>query len=150
MMRRETAYKLAGRRHLQGSTLEETHCSHVLRFAPAPAGQASRALAWLQEQPFLRAEAMRQDDALLVTYDLAHYSLLSIEQALAVQGFVLDDSLISRLKRSLTHFCEETQRRNAQSPQRLIKQSNQVYVKAWEHHPHGDHDETPPELREFK
>ena len=35
-------------------------------------------------------------------------------------------------------------------PQRLIKKSNEIYVKAWEHHAHGDHDDTPLELREDK
>ncbi|MDQ5915961.1 MAG: hypothetical protein QG584_1854, partial [Pseudomonadota bacterium] len=24
------------------------------------------------------------------------------------------------------------------------------YVHAWEQHPHGDHDDTPPEWREYK
>lgn len=150
MMRRETAYKLAGRKHQHADALADAQCEHVLRFASQPVGQAPAALEWLAAQPYLRVQATRQEDSLLLTYDLAHYCLKQLELALEEQGFVLDDSLISRLKRSLTHFCEETRRRNAASPQRLIKQSNQVYVKAWEHHPHGDHDETPPELREYK
>ncbi len=150
MMRRETAYKLAGRKHLHVDALAEAQCEHVLRFAAEPSGQAESALAWLAEQPYLRASPTRQGDAILLTYDLAHYCLRQVELMLEEQGYVLDDSLVSRLKRAMTHFCEETRRRNAGSPQRLIKQSNQVYVKAWEHHPHGDHDDTPPELREFK
>ncbi|MEN3113034.1 hypothetical protein ACFONG_16220 [Uliginosibacterium paludis] len=150
MMRRETAYKLAGRKHLQVDALAEAQCEHVLRFASEPPAQVIAALAWLHEQPFLRATPTRQADAVLLTYDLAHYCLRQIEMMLEEQGFILDDSLVSRLKRAMTHFCEETRRRNAGSPQRLIKQSNQVYVKAWEHHPHGDHDDTPPELREYK
>jgi len=35
-------------------------------------------------------------------------------------------------------------------PQRLIKQSHEVYVKAWGAHLHGDHDDTPQELRDYK
>jgi hypothetical protein len=150
MMRRETAYKLAGRKHLHENVLADALCEHVLRFAAEPMGQAGAALQWLHDQPHLNASLARNGDSIFLTYDLAHYSLKQIERRLEEQGFVLDDSLISRLKRSMTHFCEETRRRNAEAPQRLIKQSNQVYVKAWEHHPHGDHDDTPPELREYK
>ncbi|MDO6385517.1 hypothetical protein [Uliginosibacterium sp. 31-12] len=150
MMRRETAYKLAGRKHLHENALAEALCEHELRFAQYPEGQSARALLFLQNQPWLHVEPGVHAESLHVCYDLAHYSLRGIEQALEAEGFCLDDSLISRIKRSLTHFCEETRSRNATAPQRLIKQSNQVYVKAWEHHPHGDRDETPPELREFK
>lgn len=150
MMRRETAYKLAGRKHLHGNALQDAQCDHVLRFASTPSGQVGAALECLQQQPYLHAEAAPLENSILLTYDLAHYCLRQIEMMLEEQGFVLDDSLISRLKRSMTHFCEDTRRRNAESPQRLIKQSNQVYVKAWEQHPHGDHDDTPPELREYK
>lgn len=149
-MRRETAYKLAGRKHLHGNALADALCEHELRLAAAEAAQVEQALAFLQSLPYLQAEPSHHQGSLHVTYDLAHYSLRKIEAALEEQGFHLDDTLISRLKRSLTHYCEETRSRNATSPQRLIKQSNQVYVKAWEHHPHGDHDDTPPELREYK
>ncbi|MDQ7989428.1 MAG: hypothetical protein REI09_07310 [Candidatus Dactylopiibacterium sp.] len=147
MMRRETAYKLAGRKHLHDDVLALMECEHLLRFAPGTEARVAQALEWLRGQPHLMAEPSSQADTLRLVYDLAHHSLLQIEQALVEQGFALDDSLISRLKRSLTHFAEETRRRNATAPQRLIKQSNQVYVQAWEQHPHGDHDETPPELR---
>lgn len=150
MMRRETAYKLAGRKHMHGNVLADMQCEHVLRFAAEPRGQVEAALRWLGQQPHLNATPARYDDSIFLVYDLAHYSLRQIELMLEEQEFVLDDSLISRLKRAMTHFCEETRRRNAAAPQRLIKQSNQVYVKAWEHHPHGDHDDTPPELREYK
>jgi len=46
------------------------------------------------------------------------------------------------------YFCEETQMRNMRVPERLIKKSHLVYSKAWEHHPHGDRDDTPAELRQ--
>lgn len=149
-MRRETAYKLAGRKHLQGNALQDAHCQHELRLAAEPDGQREKALALLQEMPYLLVEPGHHANSLHITYDLAHYSLRQIEAELEARGLLLDESLMSRLKRSLTHFSEETRARNANSPQRLIKQSNQVYVKAWEHHPHGDRDETPPELREYK
>ena len=149
-MRRETAYKLAGRKHQHDNALDEAHCHHEMRFAAEPAGQSERALVVLQQLAYLRAEPSRNADTLSVRYELSHHSLRELEACLEEQGFVLDQSWVSRIRRSLAHFCEDTQTRNARSPQRLIKQSNQVYVKAWEHHPHGDHDDTPLELREIK
>jgi hypothetical protein len=65
-------------------------------------------------------------------------------------GFHLDSSLYSKLVRALVYFCEETQRHNLESPERLIKKSNEVYIKVYDQHPHGDHDDTPVELREYK
>ncbi|PAS95525.1 MAG: hypothetical protein BSR46_16880 [Candidatus Dactylopiibacterium carminicum] len=150
MMRRETAYKLAGRNHQHGDALADSVQHHDLRLAALPLGQRQTALRMLQDIPHLKAEASDHPCGIRLCYDLAHHHLAGIESLLESQGIRLDNSLVSRLKRSLVRFVEETQVRNASSPQRLIKQSNQVYVKAYEHHPHGDRDETPPELREFK
>lgn len=147
-MRRETAYKLAGRKHQHSDALAEQVQHHELRLATQLPGARDQALALLLEVPHLRAEPGEHPASLMLSYDLAHHSLTEIEALLQAAGLVLDDSLLSRLKRSIAHFVEETQARNASTPQRLIKQSNQVYVSAYAHHPHGDHDETPPELRE--
>lgn len=149
-MRRETAYKLAGRKHQHDNALDEAHCHHIMCFSAEPGGQAARALEALQQIAYLKAEPGRDADTLSVRYELSHHSLRELEACLAEQGFTLDQSWVSRIRRAFAHFCEDTQTRNASSPQRLIKQSNQVYVKAWEHHPHGDHDDTPVELREIK
>jgi hypothetical protein len=87
-------------------------------------------------------------DSLLIGYEIGEYSLEGLEAALVRQGFHLDNSVYSKVVRALVYFCEETQMRNMRVPERLIKKSHEVYSKAWEHHPHGDHDETPPELRQ--
>ena len=49
------------------------------------------------------------------------------------------------------HSCISARRPSATTcvaDERLIKQSNEVYIQAWDHHVHGDHDDTPLELRE--
>jgi hypothetical protein len=150
MMRREIAYKLAGRRHQHENVLDTVHSHGDLRFSADPPGQVERALAVLQAMPHLSARLAPHDGMISLSYELAHFSLRSIEEHLLAQGFHLDDSFVAKMLRSLTHFREETQMRNAAMPQRLIKQSNQVYVKAYEHHQHGDHDDTPMELRDIK
>ncbi len=53
--------------------------------------------------------------------------------------------------RALIYYVEETQLHNLDAPDRLLKKSqHEAYTHAWERHPHGDHDDTPPEWREYK
>ena len=89
-------------------------------------------------------------NSLSVWYEISDYTLQGIETALVERGFHLENSLYCKLVRAVVYYCEETQLRNLTQPERLIKKSNEVYVQAWEHHPHGDHDDTPPDLRDFK
>jgi hypothetical protein len=150
-MRRETAYKLAGRHHdhpaaASGGLIK----ARELRFRPLPPGQVEQAMRSLSMLKGLHVEPGKSALALMVRYSLVDYSLESLETALQDAGFHLDGALFVKLRRALIYFCEETQRHNLLSPERLIKQSNEVYVKVYDHHLHGDHDDTPPDLREFK
>lgn len=149
-MRRETAYKLAGRNHdhpVAGSGLDKRR---EIRFAKMPPGQVEQALHSLRMLKGVVVSAGERDLSLVVRYSVLDYSLEILEDALREAGFHLDNTLYSKLVRALVYFCEETQRHNLESPERLIKKSNEVYVKVYDQHPHGDHDDTPPELREYK
>ena len=120
----------------------------LLRFAKLGSGQVEQA-----RQLLAGLEGMEVSPAahgLKVRYEITDYTLEGIEKALVSQGFQLETSLYSKILRNLVYFCEETQLRNMRMPERLIKKSNEIYVKAWEHHAHGDHDDTPLELREDK
>jgi hypothetical protein len=149
-MRRETAYKLAGRQHdhpVSGAGIDK---ERELRFKALPPGQVDAAYRALRMLKGLHVERRTNPLALTVRYSVLEYSMESIENALREAGFALDNTLYMKLVRALVYFCEETQRHNLESPERLIKKSNEVYIQAWDHHPHGDHDDTPPELREYK
>lgn len=148
MMRRETAYKLAGRKHHHESELERELRLQEIRFYPIPTDQADKARLLLERMPGLGVSVGARASSINVRYDLGHYSLRAIEAHLEELGFHLDNSLFVKLRRAIVYFCEDTRCRNATEPQRLIKNSNEVYIKAYEHHPHGDHDDTPMELRE--
>lgn len=121
-----------------------------LRFSTLPENQTQRALILLRGLDGLSVERIEGRRALSVSYDLFDYTLEGLEEALMQEGFHLDNALFSKLMRALIRYCEQTQLHTLRSPQRLIKKSNEVYVKAWDHHLHGDHDDTPPELREYK
>ena len=149
-MRRETAYKLAGRRHdhpVAGAGIDK---QREIRFVSLPPGQAERALRSLRLLKGLRVRVGERPDSLVVSYSVLDHSLETLENGLREAGFHLDNSLYMRLMRTLVYFCEETQRHNLESPERLIKQSNEVYVTVYDQHPHGDHDDTPAEFREYK
>jgi hypothetical protein len=83
-----------------------------------------------------------------VWYEVTDHTMESLENALIAQGFHLENTLYCKMIRALVYFCEDTQLRNMRQPERLIKKSNEIYSKAWDHHPHGDHDDTPVELRQ--
>jgi len=149
-MRRETAYKLAGRHHektVPGTGLVKTR---ELRFKRIPSGQAEHAWRALRMLKDLHVERSVQELSLIVRYSVLDYSMEGIETGLREAGFVLDNSLYMKLVRALVYFTEETQRHNLLSPERLIKQSNEVYIQAWDKQAHGDHDDVPVELREYK
>ncbi|MEY3202161.1 MAG: hypothetical protein RIR70_1711 [Pseudomonadota bacterium] len=123
---------------------------HEIRFNRTPPEQVTKAAKLLSGLDGLLVSPGPGESSLTVEYSLTEYTLQGLESALAVQGFHLDGSIFAKIMRALVYFCEDTQLHNMRCPERLIKQSHEVYVKAWETHLHGDHDDTPPELREYK
>jgi hypothetical protein len=118
-----------------------------IRFTKLPPGQVERAWALLARLDGLDLAAGSLPTSIAVWYEIADHTLDELENALCHEGFHLENTLYAKLIRALVFYAEDTQLRNMRSPQRLIKKSHEVYSKAWEHHPHGDHDETPPDLR---
>lgn len=112
--------------------------------------QVEEARVLLASLPGLDVAPGTLPNGVSVWYDIADHCMEALEALLIDKGFHLENTLYCKLVRALVYFTEETQRRNLGQPERLIKKSHDVYSKAWEHHPHGDHDETPPELREYK
>lgn len=151
-MRRETAYKLAGRKHDNGAHHAASGVAKTrgIRFKDFPPGQAAQAWRSLAALRGVRVEAGPDELTLIVHYNVLDFTLQLLDEALMNGGFHLDRSLLTRLHRALIYYVEDTQVHNLRSPERLIKQSHEVYIQAYAHHLHGDRDETPPELREFK
>jgi hypothetical protein len=118
-----------------------------VRFAEVPLGQVERAWLLLERLKGLELAFGSAQYSISLTYEIEEHTLEGVETALRHEGFHLDSSLFAKLVRALVYYSEDTQLRNMHGPQRLIKKSHEVYSKAWEHHPHGDHDDTPPELR---
>jgi hypothetical protein len=118
-------------------------------FHDLPAGQAEHALVLLEGLEGLVATVGSDGSRLLVRYHICEYTLEGLETALASQGFHLDNSLMSKLKRALAYFSESVQRRNVAADEPDIK-SQQAFMKVYENHLHGDRDDTPEEWRGYK
>ncbi|MCD6705225.1 MAG: hypothetical protein LT080_02070 [Thiobacillus sp.] len=118
-------------------------------FHDLPPGQAEHALVLLEGLEGLVATVGSDGSRLLVRYHICEYTLEGLETALASQGFHLDNSLMSKLKRALAYFSESVQRRNVAADEPDIK-SQQAFMKVYENHLHGDCDDTPEEWRGYK
>ncbi len=131
----------------------DTVKQRVLAFRANPPGQAERAYRLLSGLDGLQVERGSQPKSLRITYSLLDYGLESLEQALVKEGFTLDDSALGQIGKKLTYYREEVEYHNLNipDPERYAKtRKSEIFVKAYEHHLHGDHDDTPPELREYK
>jgi len=122
-----------------------------IQFSKFPPGQVPEAADDLQRLDEVEVEAKHEKRALGVAYDLQNHTLKELDEHLVEKGYHLDNTLMTKLTRALIYYVEETQLHNIGAPERRLKRSSQqAYVTAWEHHPHGDHDDTPPEWREYK
>lgn len=129
----------------------ELEKERILVFSEEPGGQTDKAFRILKGLDNFHVEKLEQPASLLIRYSIEHYSLEALENALMREGFRLEGSFLDKLKKHLIHYCEDVQYHNLKTPEPRTKNNSQeIFVKAYEHHPHGNHDDTPKELREFK
>ena len=123
----------------------------TILFSKFPPGQVPEAADELGKMGGLDIKPRNEERAIDVAYDLHEHSLEELEGHLEHKGFHLDNTLMSKLMRALVYYIEETQLHNLEAPERIRgKSQSEAYTNAWERHPHGDHDDTPPEWRDYK
>lgn len=120
-------------------------------FSKFPPGQVPEAADDLKHLEEVEVALKVEKRAVAVDYELQQHTLQELEAHLEDKGYHLDNTLMSKLTRALIHYVEDTQLHNLGAPELRLKRSSQeAYVKAWEQRPHGDHDDTPPEWRDYK
>ena len=120
-------------------------------FAKFPPGQVPEAADDLQRIDEVEIQPKFEKRAVGVSYDVSVHTLRELDEHLIDRGYHLDNTLMSKMMRALIYYVEETQLHNLETPERPLKRSqSEAYTHAWERHPHGDHDDTPPEWREYK
>ena len=116
-----------------------------LRLASLPAGQGPLVMAWLGRLPGLE---MSQNGPLTLTirYAAGRYRMSELRQLLTDAGFHPDNSLWSRLRLALYDYSDQLARHNLAQPASR-SYSREAYARIYQQHLHGDHDDTPEELR---
>ena len=133
------------------SKAEEPLEYHDLFFAAEPAGQLERAQSLLSGLDKLHVATGTEPNSLRISYSLRDYSLEGLEAALKKAGFYFKENLLDKLGKKFIFYCEEVQYHNLNTPEHLTKSNTPViFAKLYENHPHGVHDDTPKELREYK
>lgn len=117
-------------------------------FSALPLEQASQAARLLNRIDGVESLVFASQNRIAVQYHIDQHTLLELETRLQEAGFHLDNSIMQKIKRALVHYCEEVHYDNQTIPEHNIK-SRDVYVRVWDNHPHGDHDDTPEELRRY-
>jgi len=127
----------------------ELNKERLLVFSAEPENQLVQAFILLSGLKNFYVEKGPLPDSLRIRYNIEHYSLEGLEKALIKEGFHFNYGLLSNLKRHLVHYCEDVQYHNLKTPEPRTKNNAQeVFVKAYEQHPHGDRDDTKPLSRQ--
>ena len=120
-------------------------------FSAEPPGQIARAYQLLSGLPGCKVEQVDTPYALRVSYNLRHYTLEGLENGLTDEGFHLDHSPLHSIARQIIYYCEDTLCHNLDIPVYPTKKNErEIFVRAYDHELHGDHDDTPPELRDYR
>ncbi len=129
----------------------ELQKERLLIFSDDPPNQLFQAYLLLIGLENFRVDIGPRPNSLSIRYSVQHYSLEALEKALSREGFRLEHSLLDKIRNQLIHYCEDVQYHNLKTPEPRTKNNAQeIFVKAYDLHPHGNHDDTPKELREFK
>ena len=127
----------------------DTERTRQLNFTRLPPGQAKEALLLLHDLPHLTVLNTVGDTGLLLRYELPYYTLEKIEFALLDQSFHLDNTLLAKLRRAIIYYYENIQCQNLTQPAQR-ERTRRIFAQVYEHHAHGDHDDTPPEWRDYR
>jgi hypothetical protein len=129
----------------------DLHKQRDIVFSTEPPGQIARAYQILSGLPNCKTEYSNTENALRVSYSLRHYTLEGLEEGLIKEGFQLNRSPLHSITRQVIYYCEDTTCHNLNIPSYPTKKNErEVFVKAYGHEPHGDRDDTPPELRDYR
>ena len=132
------------------SEAEELIKRRELRFChlhPDP-NQARSALLLLSDASGVIDITLADELCLYITYDVRYLTLDAIESVLTRLGYHLDNRLLTRMKRALYSYSEETQRANLGVSDNTDN-TTQVFVKRYTSNYHGCRDKRPDHWRKY-
>lgn len=121
---------------------------HEIILHPIPTGQSALAVQFLNDLPGVSALDIPPRHGLLVSYQLGEYTLCDLLTRLADAGFHIENGLFQKLHHALIFYSENVQLANQHIPALNCK-SREAFSHIYDHHLHGDRDDTPEELRRY-
>lgn len=129
----------------------ELQKTRELVFSDDPSCQVEQAYLLLSGMENMKVERGAHANSLIIHYSLEHYTHEGLEHALLKEGFHFKENLLDKFHKHLVHYCEDVQYHNLSTPEHPTKKNeSEVFAQVYEHHPHGNHDDTPKDLREYK
>lgn len=122
-----------------------------LRFChlhPDP-NQAQSALLLLADAEGIHEITLVDELCLFIAYDVRVLTLESIELILTTLGYHLDNRLLSRMRRALYKYSEDTQRDNLGVSADIAENTTQVFIRSYTSHYHGCRDKRPDHWRKY-
>lgn len=121
-----------------------------IRFCPLHPDphQARTVMLLLSDIDGVLAVHLAGNDRIQVSYDLSRLALKIIEEALIELGFHLDNSLLSKLLRALYYYSEEAQCANLGN-HGGDQHSVDIFIRRYQHLPHGCRDDRPEHWRRY-
>lgn len=126
----------------------ETTLKHreIIFATPHPdPNQAQSALVMLIDVEGIEQVTAISSTQLSISYDVTCVTLNIIEQALIELGYHLDNSLLSKMKRALYYYTEETLRTNLG----CNNCTRDVFINRYQKQLHGCRDERPQHWRNY-
>lgn len=111
--------------------------------------QAGSAALLLTDMEGIQEPRPVEPHRLNVSYNLMVITYRDIEAGLSEAGFHLDNSLMSKLKRALIHYTEETARANMDSDRGSTNSTEEVFVNRYQRLEHGCRDQRPEHWRNY-
>ncbi|TCP15558.1 hypothetical protein EV683_10185 [Crenobacter luteus] len=105
---------------------------------------AAAAAALLNSLPGVAASPEADGQRLRLRYRLPEHTLGELLGQLEAAGFRPDDSLLQQARLTLAAYREDVQLHNLETPPVETKPRD-AYSVVYQHHPHGDADDTTPE-----
>lgn len=112
--------------------------------------QAQTALLLLADLPGIIHHHLESDIRLHVSYRIDRLTLATIESLLSALGFHLDNSLLSKLRRALYYYAEDTQRANLGCSSMGDGGTRQVFIEQYHRREHGCRDQRPHHWRIYR
>ncbi len=127
------------------------HREIVFRGPYAPHLNPEAALLLLTDAKGVKQVTLLDENRISISYDLHTISLLQIETALSESGFHLDNSILTKIKRALYYFAEDTERKN-HGLETLTCSGGcaaKIFVASYKKRQHGCRDQRPDHLRRY-